>query len=198
MQGPIATVGAHGQNVNWNGREFKPGQGPRRGDAPKGATKSTSAIRSLVIHSLTCDTVYELITRKSAAASPMHWIRSRIRFGSRLALFALAVQTLLSFGHVHFVASATGATNGMPPAIADQSDAAFSRVPAPFHKPDGSVGGDCAICTLIQLASSSTPAVAPSLPLPANLCPLGLEAAAERPLPASLHFSFQARAPPSI
>jgi hypothetical protein len=115
-----------------------------------------------------------------------------------LALFALAVQTMLSFGHVHLVVPATGSTNGMPQAMADQSNAALSRAPAPIHKSDGSVGGDCAICALIRLASSSAPSAAPSLPLPANLGPLGLEAAAEWPSPASLHFSFQARAPPSI
>jgi hypothetical protein len=123
----------------------------------------------------------------------MHWIRSHIRFGSRLALFALAVQMVLSFGHVHLVVPATASTNGMPPAIADQS-----RPLAPIHKSDGSIGGDCAICALIQLSSTSAPSAAPSLPLPANVGPLGLEAAAERPLPASLRFSFQARAPPSI
>jgi hypothetical protein len=128
----------------------------------------------------------------------MHWIRSHIRLGSRLALFALAVQMVLSFGHVHLVAPATGSTNRMPPALADQSDAALSRALAPIPKSDGSIGGDCAICALIQLSSTSAPSAAPSLPLPANLAPLGLEAAAEWPSPASLLFSFQARAPPSI
>jgi|SRR5262245_1359863 len=128
----------------------------------------------------------------------MHWIRSHIHFGSRLALFALAVQMLLSFGHVHLAASATGSTNGVPPALSDQSGVALLRPLTPIHKSDGSIGGDCAICALIQLFSSSAPSAAPSLPLPANLAPLALEAAAEWQLPASLHFSFQARAPPSI
>jgi hypothetical protein len=128
----------------------------------------------------------------------MHWIRSHIRFGSRLALFALAVQAVLSFGHVHLAAPAAASTNGVPAAIADQSAPALPRADTPIHKPDGSVGGDCEICTLIQLASSSTPAAAPSLPLPANLGPLGLEVAAERPVAAAPHFLFQARAPPSI
>jgi hypothetical protein len=31
----------------------------------------------------------------------MKWLRSNIRLGSRLALFALAIQFLLSFGHFH-------------------------------------------------------------------------------------------------
>jgi hypothetical protein len=128
----------------------------------------------------------------------MHWIRSHIRLGSRLTLFALAVQAVLSFGHVHLVVPTTGSTNGLRPAMADQSDAAPLRAPAPIHKSGGSVGGDCAICALTQLFSTSAPAAAPSLSLPANLAPLALEAAAEWLLPASLHFSFQARAPPSF
>ena len=128
----------------------------------------------------------------------MHWIRSHIRFGSRLALFALAVQAVLSFGHVHFAAPTAASTNGVPAAITDQSDATLARADAPIPKSDGSVGGDCAICTLIQLASSSAPAAAPALPLPANLGPLGLEAAVESSVAASPHFLFQARAPPSI
>jgi hypothetical protein len=128
----------------------------------------------------------------------MHWIRSHIRLGSRLTLFALAVQAVLSFGHVHLVAPTTGSTNGMPPATADQSDAAPLRAPAPIHKSGGSVGGDCAICALIQLSSTSAPSPAPSLPLPANLASLALGVAIEWLLRASLLFSFQARAPPSF
>jgi hypothetical protein len=31
----------------------------------------------------------------------MKWFRSNIRLGSRLALFALVIQFLLSFGHFH-------------------------------------------------------------------------------------------------
>src|SRR5260221_12497744 len=35
------------------------------------------------------------------AHADMKWFRSNIRRGSRLALFALAIQFLLSFGHFH-------------------------------------------------------------------------------------------------
>jgi hypothetical protein len=128
----------------------------------------------------------------------MHWIRSHICLGSRLALFALAVQTILSFSHVHLAAPAVASTNGVPPAITEQSIPALARAVAPIHKSDGSIGGDCAICALIQLSSTSAPAAAPLLTLPANLVPLALEPAAEWPLAASPHFLFQARAPPLI
>ena len=35
----------------------------------------------------------------------MKWFRSNIRHGSRLALLALAIQFVLSFGHFHGVAA---------------------------------------------------------------------------------------------
>ena len=35
----------------------------------------------------------------------MKWFRSNIKAGSRLALFALAVQFVLAFGHFHSVAA---------------------------------------------------------------------------------------------
>jgi hypothetical protein len=128
----------------------------------------------------------------------MHWIRANIRFGARLALFALAVQMALSFGHVHIATPTLASTNGEQPAVADEPGLTLSRAILPIHKSDGSTSGDCAICALIHLSSTSAPAAAPVLPLPANLDPLGLLAPAELPLAASLYALFQARAPPSI
>jgi len=128
----------------------------------------------------------------------MHWIRAHLRFGSRLALFALAVQMVLSFGHVHIATPTLASTNEGRLAVADESGLAASRAIAPIHRSDGSASGDCAICALIQLSSTSAPADAPVLPLPADLALLGLQASAELPWAASLHSPFQARAPPSI
>jgi hypothetical protein len=127
----------------------------------------------------------------------MHWIRANIRFGSRLALFALAVQMVLSFGHVHLATLPLASTERGRPAVANEPGPALSAI-TPIHKSDGSVSGDCAICALIQLFSTSAPAAAPALLLPANLGTLGLPAPAELTLAASLHSLFQARAPPSI
>lgn len=128
----------------------------------------------------------------------MHWIRANICFGSRLALFAVAVQLVLSFGHVHIATPTLAATNGEQPALASESGLTLSRATLPIHKSDGSVSDDCAICALIHLSSTSAPAAAPVLPLPANVGPLGLLAPAELPLAATLYVLFQARAPPSI
>jgi hypothetical protein len=128
----------------------------------------------------------------------MHWIRANIRFGSRLALFALAVQMVLSFGHVHIATRTLASSNGERPAVADGSGLTLSRATLPIHKSDGSASDDCAICALIHLSSTSAPPTAPVLPLPSNLGPLGLLAPAELLLAVSLHALFQARAPPSI
>jgi len=128
----------------------------------------------------------------------MHWFRSKIRLGARLALFALVVQIVLSFGHVHFYALGRDSAKAAPPAVAQETGAAAPSALGPIHKSDGSVGADCAICALIQLSATSAPAAVPALPPPANLGPIALQAPAELALAASLHLLFQARAPPSI
>ena len=124
----------------------------------------------------------------------MHWFRTNVRLVARLALFALAIQIALSFGHVHALGLASA--NAVP-AIAQESGAAVPSAPAPVHKPDGSVGLDCAICALIQLSAISAPSAAPALPLPANVGPSGLHAAPALASAVPPHFLFQARAPPS-
>jgi len=113
-----------------------------------------------------------------------------------LAQFALAMQIVLSFGHVHYYAVGLASAKAAS-ATAQDSGAALPSAPAPIHKSDGSVGLDCAICALIQLSAISAPGAAPVLPLPTNVGPRGLLAALASASAASPHFLFQARAPPS-
>ncbi len=124
----------------------------------------------------------------------MRWFRSNIRLGSRLALFALAVQILLSFGHVH-ARLISGKSNPSAEALAGL---VVSDAPTPLGKSGGSGDFDCPICALIQLSAAAAPSVAPTLPLPANLGSVGFQAAADLPSAASPQLSFQARAPPSV
>jgi hypothetical protein len=125
----------------------------------------------------------------------MSWFRSRSRVGSYLALFALAFQLALSFGHVHLEHMApvsAGAT-----ALADALPSA-DEVNAPSN-PAGreDLADDCCpICTLIHLAGALVPAETPPLPLPSVFGRLRLEAAVEFDLMASHRALFQARAPP--
>jgi hypothetical protein len=122
--------------------------------------------------------------------------------GSRLALFALAVQIVVSFGHVHFYGVASAASKaGMSAASSatvDGSVAALRGTLVPLSKSNGSADSDCPICALIQLAATAAPSAPPALWLPANLRPAGLPLRAQVALAASPQFPFRARAPPSI
>jgi hypothetical protein len=118
----------------------------------------------------------------------MRWFRSHIGLGSRLALFALAVQLALSFAHVH-VADLGG------PRIAAASPAGGSDG-APIQKSDGPIDPGCAICALIQLAATATPSAAPALPLLVAPGHSRLQAGEQVVLAASPQLLFRARAPP--
>jgi hypothetical protein len=121
----------------------------------------------------------------------MRWFRSKLHLGSRLALFALAVQMMLSFGHVH--------PQGVTPASTESAmmTGSGTLLGPSGHDPDGSLDRDCPICALIQLVATSAPPVAPALPLRASRGSIRLPASAELALASALHFLFQARAPPS-
>jgi hypothetical protein len=115
--------------------------------------------------------------------------------GAHLALFALAFQLAVSFGHVHLeriapVSAGASALAGAPPSTDDLT--APSNPGGREHPADDY----CPICTLIHLAGALVPAEVPSLPLPAVFGRLRLEAAAEFDLTASHAALFRARAPP--
>ncbi len=130
----------------------------------------------------------------------MRWVRSHIRFGSRLALFALAVQIVVSFAHVHLdgraLAAANMAAKSAATALIDGSRVAAPA--GPSGQTDKATDPGCAICALIQLASTSPPATAPFLPPPAKLDRARPQAPDDVFSASSPHFSFQARAPPAV
>lgn len=122
----------------------------------------------------------------------MRWLRANMRWGVTCAYFALAVQIVLSFGHLHINAAARLA----------QADSFLAQPAAPNPgggpKPQPHQPSDdyCPICVLIHLASLMLPGSTPAPTLPivvAHVAPaIGAEcAAALLPSP-----SFQARAPP--
>ena len=117
----------------------------------------------------------------------MSWFRSRSRWGSYLALFALAFQLVISFGHVHVEGSAPGRASIIAKAVVDP---ASKQLPA--------VADDhCPICALIHLAGTLTPSEAPTLPRLPAFGRLLLLAAIEFEFAAALHHSpLGARAPP--
>src|SRR5262249_62225815 len=125
----------------------------------------------------------------------MRWFRSRSRSGSYLALFALAFQLAVSFGHVHLeriapLAAGASALAGAPPSGDDLN--APSNPAGREHLADDR----CPICTLIHLAGALVPAEMPSLPLPSVFGRLRLQLGAAFDLTASTGAPLPARAPP--
>jgi hypothetical protein len=125
----------------------------------------------------------------------MRWFRSRSRFGSGLALFALAFQLAVSFGHVH-LDHITPVSPGATALASTQASADDLNVPSSPAGREDLADDCCPICTLIHLASALMPAETPSLALPNVFGQLRLEVAAEFDLTASQRALFQARAPP--
>jgi Protein of unknown function (DUF2946) len=115
----------------------------------------------------------------------MQWVRSNIRLGARLALFALVVQLALSFGHVHAVTAQTA------PALQTTQ-----HLPAPSHDPDQHPDDFCAICAVIALASTAMAAAPPALPVPQAFEFKHPPVVATFVQPRTARTAFQSRAPP--
>jgi hypothetical protein len=121
----------------------------------------------------------------------MGWIQRRRRHGALLALVALVLQIVLSFGHVHLhgVAKSPPAAITQPIAIGDKN----SQIPAPIPADNDNY---CAICASIFLASSTFAPAPPQLPVPAKFQRV------EHSFHATLLFAdpsrlaFRSRAPP--
>src|ERR1700732_5368621 len=107
----------------------------------------------------------------------MRWFRSRKRAGSYLALFALAFQLAVSFGHVHLERIA-------PPSVGASALAAAQIPAADLNARSNPTGREdladdcCPICTLIHLAGTLVPAEMPLLALPTVVGRLRLQVAA--------------------
>ena len=114
----------------------------------------------------------------------MNWFRSNIRHGSRLALFALAMQFALSFGHFHGLVAPAAA------AIQQASEQ------APNHS-DQQPADLCAICAVMALANAVLFASPPVLLLPQAVEFLYLTTDAEFVHLDRASVAFQPRAPPA-
>jgi len=137
----------------------------------------------------------------------MKWFRSNIKHGSRFALFALAVQFVLSFGHFHggaaqaapaiqsdLAQSGLSGASGLPTADAIGLSAQ-QRSPA-NHDSDQQPSDACAICAVIALANAVLLATPPLLLLPQAVEFLYLTTDAEFVHLNSARVAFQPRAPP--
>jgi hypothetical protein len=127
--------------------------------------------------------------------------------GSWSALFALTIQLVLSFGHVHSgrisgpsvsPRAVSARTVLAPHALrwAMQPSANLRDAPAvPARRKPANLADDfCAICSVMRLAG--VPAPAPVLPLPAGGSRIFFEDGVVLAWAALPHRFFQARAPP--
>src|SRR5262245_10231345 len=104
----------------------------------------------------------------------MKWFRSNIRQGARLALLALSIQFVLSFGHFHAIAPAQATTTSslqqLPASIDSAIAAHFENASRDQPRPDqdsDQAADLCAICAVVAMVNTATPAPAlPQLQLP--------------------------------
>src|SRR5215203_3064189 len=91
----------------------------------------------------------------------MPWIRSNVQLRALCALFALALQLTLSFGHVHLDPGFATAQAAALAAAAATDQATPPATPEPRSHPTDF----CAICAL-QLAEAITPVTSATLEAP--------------------------------
>lgn len=126
----------------------------------------------------------------------MNWFRSRIRSAVGLALFALAVQMALSFGHLH------RDDLGLPPlSAADQTQVSADtssslRQSNPSQQPASD--DYCAICASMALVATALPSLPPTLTVPETVRPVWPEPTPFETLTLDVALSFRARAPPLV
>ena len=144
----------------------------------------------------------------------MKWFRSNIKHGSRLALLALAIQFVLSFGHFHGLAAqaAPAIQSGIQSSLIQISPTPFeaSRAnalaatemasqPVQRQRPGSDRDSDsdgCAICVVMAMANAVLFATPPLLVLPQAVELLYLTTDAEFIHLNSVRIAFQPRAPP--
>jgi hypothetical protein len=133
----------------------------------------------------------------------MKWFRSNIKHGSRVALFALAIQFVLSFGHFHGIAARaapeieSGLAQVEVAAVLGAVSESAQRPPSSNHDTDQQRADFCAICAVISHAHNVLFATPPLLLLPHAVKFSYLNGDAEFIHRNPVHPGFQSRAPPT-
>jgi hypothetical protein len=131
----------------------------------------------------------------------MKWFRRHIKTGSRLALLALALQFVLSFGHFHLnaaqAAPAVQTLTDLAQAQSLASEATQQAEQQPAGHDDGQPSNEpCGICAVMSMANQLVFATPALLLLPDAVELLFLATDAEFAHLGSLWPAFQSRAPP--
>jgi hypothetical protein len=130
----------------------------------------------------------------------MRWLRSAQRFAAYLALFALTIQFVAAFGHIH-------AEDFRPWAGSSPSDAA-SLVLSPIATRDSSVHAshdqrglphrDCAVCVSIGLLSQALNGHLPVLSTPTAVPLASVRPSNKLQFCVVRYYPFRTRAPPVV
>jgi hypothetical protein len=127
----------------------------------------------------------------------MKWFRSNIRHGSRVALFALAIQFALSFGHFHALTAQAAPAIGSSATLAGAATAESTSPQLPSNSDSDRHPNDaCAICAVMAMAHTVLFATPPLLLLPQAVEFLYLTTDAEFDHLNAVRVAFQPRAPP--
>jgi hypothetical protein len=117
----------------------------------------------------------------------MAWVRSKAKRLSLLALFALAMQIGLSFGHTHVAAWSADRTQ-----IAANSPAGDT---SGHHDAADAV---CAICVTTAMAASGLHTAVPVLPLPVRFAAIDFVSSLSTDAPRFRTAAFHSRGPPLL
>ena len=120
----------------------------------------------------------------------MQWFRRHRLFGTQAAVFALVVQFVVAFGHVHALPQAS---------TSDAAVAAVTSNDAPSTDHSGKHPGDfCDICATIHLIGSAQAAVAPALPAPIAFVARASALASDFATGDLAYFEHRSRGPPQV
>jgi hypothetical protein len=123
----------------------------------------------------------------------MRWLRSWVKESSCVALFAMALQLALSFGHVHLEHVLASPEHA---AAYPTNPSAATLIPSD-ELPAGT-SDECALCALIALANSLILPISVALPVPAHFEAAQHASARDLSVAQTTLRPFQARAPPLV
>jgi len=129
--------------------------------------------------------------RNETRVRVMRWFRANRILGSRLALFALAVQFIVAFGHIHHDDIYGPARAAIAAPAPDGSQ------PLPGDHPVKHGDDYCAICAAVSLLGNSFAATAPLLLLPSASHAIEQFDRVAVIFIAPRRAAFQSRAPPA-
>jgi hypothetical protein len=120
----------------------------------------------------------------------MGWVRTNRRWGGFAALFALALQFVLSFGHVHaelLTGSVGGTASVAQPAVPDD----------PSGHGNDHADKFCDICATLTALSTAQAALPPVLVVPVGFAIAPIAPHADHAAATTFRAAFRSRAPPA-